>query len=148
VQVADADHVGHRTVTKVVGGAVGVSLLEAAASQPERKGVAIVVAAVGALRDRQPAKLAGPKDDRGIQQAAALEVVYQRGARPVGAGTQPLQTLGVLAVRVPRLAVEKNLHEAHSLLDQAASQQAPPAVFGRRRLVQAIQPARLSSLAR
>ena len=51
-------------VAELVGRAVDVARLEAAAGQPQAEGVAVVVAAVAVLRDRQPAELAGPDDDR------------------------------------------------------------------------------------
>ena len=49
VQVGDADDVLDGRVAEVVGRAVDVALLEAAAGEPQREGVAVVVAAVGAL---------------------------------------------------------------------------------------------------
>ena len=63
LEVVDGDDVLDGGVAEVVGRAVDVAPLEAAAGQPEREAVAVVVAAVGPLRDRQAAELAGPEDD-------------------------------------------------------------------------------------
>ena len=49
-------------------------------------------------------------------------------------------------MRVTVLAAQEDLHEANALLDQAACQQAALAVFGRGRVVQAVEPARLFAL--
>ena len=89
-----------------------------------------MVAAVGALRDRQAAELARPHHDRRVEQAAAAS-----GRAPGAAlgwsvmAHRLLQALGVLAVRVPRLAAEEDLHEAHAALDEPAGQQAALAVL-------------------
>ena len=53
VQVGDADAAFDRLVADVVGGAVDVAGLEAAAGQQQAEGVAVVVAAAAVLRDRQ-----------------------------------------------------------------------------------------------
>ena len=83
LEVVDGDGVFDGGVAELVGRAVDVAPLEAAAGQPEREAVAVVVAAVGPLRDRQPAELAGPEDDRVVEQPALLQV---RGRAPRWAG--------------------------------------------------------------
>ena len=71
MQVGHADRVDGGLVAELVGGAVDVARLEAAAGEEQSECVAVVVAAVGVLRDRQAAELAGP--DR-------------RSSRPAGRG--------------------------------------------------------------
>ena len=61
--------------------------LDAAAGQPHREAVGVVVAAraLGVLGGRLAAELAAPDDQRLVQQAAALQVLEQAGDRLVGA---------------------------------------------------------------
>ena len=98
LEVVDRDHVLHGPVSELVGRAVGITGLESASGQPQREAVAVVVAAVGPLRDREPAELAGPEDDGRVEQPALLEVLDECGARAVGPGAEALQGLGILAV--------------------------------------------------
>src|SRR5579872_4015110 len=74
VQVVHVDDLFNRLVTELVGGAVNVSGFEAASGQPQRKAVAVMIAAIGPLRDRQAPEFACPHDDCRIQKAALLEV--------------------------------------------------------------------------
>ena len=134
-------------VAEVVGRAVDVAALEAAAGQPEGEAVAVVVAAVGPLRDRQPAELARPEDDRRVEQPALLQVADQGRAGLVGPGAERLEGLGVLAVRVPGLAAQEELDEPDAALDQAAGDQAARAVLAGGRVVQAVHPADRRGLA-
>ena len=67
-----------------VGGAVRESALHARAGQPHRIAGDVVVAAVGALRRRQPAEFAAEEDERFVQQAALLEIGQQGGRRLIG----------------------------------------------------------------
>src|SRR6185437_10781850 len=66
VEVVDRHLVLDRLVAELVRLPEDESALEAAAGQPEREAVAVVVAAVGPLRDRQAAELAGPEHDRRV----------------------------------------------------------------------------------
>ena len=127
-------------VAEVVGCAVDVAPLEAAAGEPEGEAVPVVVAAVGALRDREPAEFPGPDDDRLVEQPALLEVADEGRAGLVGPGTKQLQSLGILAVRVPGLAAHEELDEPDAALDQAAGDQAARAVLAGGRVVQAVHP--------
>ena len=102
--------------------------------------MAVVVAAVGALGDGEPAELACPEDDRLVEQPALLEVADQGRGGLVGPGTQRLERLGVLAVGVPGLAAQEELDKADAPLDQAAGDQAASAVLVGGRVVQAIHP--------
>ena len=64
MQVVDVDLVLDGVVAVVVGLAAGESRLHAAAGQPHRVAVGIVVAAVGPLAGRRAAELAAPDDER------------------------------------------------------------------------------------
>ena len=138
VQVVDVDDVGDRRVSKIVGCSMHVARLEAAPGDPERKRMAVVVAAVGSLRDRQTSKFAGPHYNRVFQQPALLEIFHQRGTGLIGPRTQPFQAFRVLAVRIPRLTAHKDLHEPDATFDQPPSQQAPLAIFFRFRSVETV----------
>ena len=73
------DHVGYRhtvddrLVAKLVRFAVNQAFFEAATGKPNGESIAVMVAAIAVLGGRQAAELAGPHDDRAIQQAAALQ---------------------------------------------------------------------------
>jgi len=84
LKVVNGDDVANRGIAEIVGRAVDIPAPEAAASQPERESMAVVVAAVGALGDRQPSKFARPQDDRLVEQAALLEVPNQGRGGLVG----------------------------------------------------------------
>ena len=95
-----------------------------------------MIAAVHAFGDRQAAELAMPHDQRGIEQAAALQVLDQARDRLVGLRAVLLVVVLQVPVRVPaRLEVAaagKDLHEADAALDQPARhQRLPPEVVGR-----------------
>src|SRR5262245_6268259 len=63
-QEVGATHAAYgRLVAEIVGRAVNVTRLEAAAGHHEAEGVAVVVASCAVLRDGQAAELTGPKDD-------------------------------------------------------------------------------------
>src|SRR5262245_33996238 len=120
VQVGDADDLLDRLVTELVSRPVHVTLLEPAPRKPKRERVAVVVAAVRPLRDRQPAELTGPHYDGRIEQPALLQVRDQTRGWLIRHRAQSLQLLRVLGVRVPRLTAQEELHEPHPALDQTA----------------------------
>ena len=95
MQVVDVDAVLDGVQAELVGRADDVAPLHAAAGQPHREAVGIVVAAVPFLGHRRAAELAAPDDQRLVEQAALLEVREQAGDRPVGLAAQ-------LAVVAPR----------------------------------------------
>ena len=65
--------------------AEGDARLDAAAGQPHREGVGMMVAAVvAALDHRRAAELAAPDDERVVEQAALLQVLDERRAGLVG----------------------------------------------------------------
>src|SRR5262249_40270220 len=102
--------------------------LDAAAGQPHREGVGVVVAAVRPLGGRRPAEL-GAEDDQGVpEQIALLEVVQQRRDRFVYSlrittmvGAQAPMGIPVIA-RVREIP----LYEPPPRLRQPARQQALP----------------------
>ena len=78
VQVVDVDDVLDGVVAELVGGAVGDAALDAAAGQPHREALDVVVAAV-ALGHRRAAELAAPDHERVVEHAALLQVLDQGG---------------------------------------------------------------------
>ena len=89
VVVGVSDDVLDRLVAELVGLAVDVAGLEAAAGEPHAEAVGVVIAAdvLLVLDHRQAAHLAAPVDDGRVEQPALLEVLDQRGAtgdRPCG----------------------------------------------------------------
>ena len=135
VPVGHADAVLDGGVAELVGGAVDVPRLDAAAGQPDAEAVLVVVAAVRrSADDRQPAELAAPDDQRLVEQAA----LFRSCSRPaIGWSVRSQAVAGSAsrsAVVVPDLVVDVELHEPHAALDQPAGDQAAPAV-GAGRLV-------------
>src|SRR5204862_2490083 len=113
-------------VTEIVGGAMDVAALEAAASQPKGEPVAVVVAAIFALGDGQAAEFTGPEDDGVVEETALFEIEDEGGAGLVGHFAEAAKSFRVFVVSVPGLAVEENLDEANALLDEAAGHEATP----------------------
>ena len=103
----------------------------------------IVIAAVAALRHRQPAELRAPDHQRGIEQAALLQVLQQPGDRLIGHAAHLLVVADQVLVRVPlhrdRAAAGVKLHEADAALHQPPRQQTARAELARVLLVQAVQ---------
>ncbi len=64
VQVGGAAAVGDGAITEVVGGAVDLAALDAAAGQPDAEPVGVMIAAVLVLGTRRTAELAAPEDQR------------------------------------------------------------------------------------
>src|SRR5262245_31028323 len=80
VQIINPDDLLHGTIAKLVGSAMRIASFEPASRQPERERMAVMIAPILALRDRQPAKFTGPKHNGLLQQAALFEVQNQRRA--------------------------------------------------------------------
>src|SRR6266550_3648662 len=147
VEIINADYVLHRLVAEVIGSAMDVAFLETTTREPERKAVPIVIATILALGHRQTPELAGPKHDGIIKEPALLEIQDERGAGLVGHFAQAAKFLGVLVVRVPRLAVKKDLHKAHALLNQPPRHQTTLRII-RCRFVGMIQTVELPDMVR
>src|SRR5439155_24085939 len=126
-----------------VGLAVAVAAARAAAGQPHREAVGIVIAAENVSFARPPfaegsaAELAAPDDERRFQQAAGLEVLNERGDRLAQRGAfvgQPVADVFLRSGAVEIPAPGEKLHEPHALLDQAASTEAIACQAGLARL--------------
>src|SRR5207253_803339 len=117
--------------------------LEAATGQQQRKGVAIVVAAGPALRDRQASELAGPQDDRAVKEAALLQVFDKGGAGLIHLWTDPSQPLSDIAVMVPAAAADRHhdLDKTNAGLHEPSCHQAARAEVRGDGLVHAVQAA-------
>ena len=76
--------------------------LDAAAGQRQRPAVRPVIAAQVGIDDRRAAEFAHRDHQRGLQQAALVQVFHQRGERAVERRRQPIAVaLVVVAVGVP-----------------------------------------------
>src|SRR5262249_54870483 len=131
VQVVDVDLVRDGGEAELVGGAVDVAAFDAAAGQPHREAVVVVVAAAegGQFGDGGAAELAAPQDEGAVEQAALVEVGEEGGGRLVPALGEAAVLGGQVVVVVPRLAgAAPDLHEAHAPLQQAAGDEELPAV--------------------
>ena len=142
VVVVVGDDVLDGLVAELVGRAVDVAALEAAAGQPHAEAVGVVVAAdvLLVLDDRQPAHLAAPVD-----QVVSSSPRCFRSRTRAAEGRSTLrhivgQRLDDPAVVVPVLVAGADLDEPHAALDQPAGDQAAGAVLAGRRVVEAVQP--------
>ena len=142
VQVVDVDLVLDGVVAVVVGRAVAEAALDAAAGQPHREALRVVVAAVVppcavGVRPNSPPQRTSVSSSR----PRAFRSVQQAGDRLVDlAGVLRVALLEV-AVLVPlhvRVAV-RDLHEAHAALGEPAGQQALPAEVVGDRVVEAVE---------
>ena len=146
VQIVDGDHLVDRLVGEVVGRTVAVAPLDPAASHPQRKRIPVVIAPVGSLGNGEAAEFPRPDHDGRVEQPPAFQVGDQRRTGLIGHRTQRLETVGVLAVRVPRLAVVDQLDEPDTPFNQAAGHQAAGAVFRRGGIVETVQGAGFGGL--
>src|SRR5678815_1235102 len=123
-----------RLVAKFVRGPVDRPALKAASRDPRTEALSIMVPSRllgGAMifRDGQPSNLTAPMNDGRVQEAARLEVLYQRRGRLIGLATARDQVGLDVFVCVPDLAVNEELNKAHTSLDKASRDQATGAVF-------------------
>src|SRR5437868_866960 len=126
VQVVDVDLVLHRLEAELVGAAIDLTALDAAAGQPRREAVMIVVAAidlagVGARRGQfhrgGPAKLAATDDQRLVQHPALFQVLQQGADGLVALLRQLTVAEFEVIVIVPGLSLAvPDLYEAHTAL--------------------------------
>src|SRR5436190_14838841 len=146
VPVGDAHLVLRRGQADLVGAPVGRSSFYSAPRKPAAGGVLVVVASrllfvlVGRqLGNRQAAKLSTPNHERFIEQAPLLQIRQQTRngeISPIAGSFHIRREPGVI---VPNLGVDIELHETDSPLNQAAGDQAPPAIRIRRLLADAIE---------
>ena len=82
MQIADVVDAFHRRRTGFIGGAHGVSGVDAAAGQPDRHGVRIVIATVrGSFTHPvigRPSEFTAPDNQRVFQQSSLLQILEQR----------------------------------------------------------------------
>ena len=85
MQVVHVNLVLHDVESQLIGFAQRDAGLDAAAGQPHRERVGMMVAAVAAaLHHRRAAKFAAPDDQRVLEHAALLQILDQRRARLIG----------------------------------------------------------------
>ena len=112
VVIVWADRIHDRLVPELVGLAVGHAALDPATCKPTAEALAVVIAP-GLLSRAvifghgQPADLAAPMDDRGVEQAARLEILHKRGGRLVGFAAAIDEVALDALVIVPDLAVDE-----------------------------------------
>src|SRR5882762_6214292 len=110
VVIVWADRIHDRLVPEFVRLAVGHAALDAAAREPTAEPLAVVIppgllGRAVIFGHGQPADLAAPMDDRGVEQAERLEVLDQRGGRLVGFAAAVDKVRRNTLVVVPDLAV-------------------------------------------
>jgi hypothetical protein len=89
VQVVYVNRVLAGFVAQFVGRTLGESALHAAAGEPERKALVVVVAAVGVLAVRRAAELASPDQERIVEQPALAQIGQQPRDRPIDGARIP-----------------------------------------------------------
>src|SRR5262249_53123550 len=99
VEMMDVDGGLDDVVAEVVGGAVALATVDAAAGQPHREAAAVVVAPVVVLRQRtlavnRTAELAAPDHQCLVEQPPLLEVANQGGGRAIDVLALPANLLG------------------------------------------------------
>src|SRR5262245_10033810 len=85
----------------LVGRSVNDAALDAAARQPHRETVRMMVPAVGILRPRRATKLRRPDDEGIVEHAALFQILQQTRDGPINPTTVGAVVLLQLAVRVP-----------------------------------------------
>src|SRR5688500_10739414 len=130
---------------QLVGRAVDRAPFDAAAGQPDREALGMMVAAVAPGGMRRATELAGPDDQCPVKEAAGLEVLDQPGDRLIGVEGVFLVTLLQVAMLVPR-AVRRarrasDFDESDARFNQPAGPQALDAIqtLGRHLRVDAVK---------
>src|SRR5258706_8931141 len=85
----------------LIGRSIHDATLDAATSQPYRETKGMMVAAVGALRARRPAKLGGEDHDGVVEQATLLQIPNETGDWFIYLLAQLGVSLLEVAVRIP-----------------------------------------------
>ena len=116
-------------VAQFVGLAIAGTATDAPAGHPVRETFGIVVAAaVAALRDSLPAKLAAPNDQRRIEEPSLLEIGQEGSDRAVDFRPMDAEVFLHAVVGIPVLllvaAAVVNLNEANTPLDQSTGDEA------------------------
>src|SRR6185437_2628510 len=141
VDIGDVVAVLDRVETDFVGLAVGDAALDAAAGQPHREAVNVMIAAIRTLRAGCTAKLRTEDDERFVQQTAALQILEQPRDRLIHLQTVAGMVGTQTAVRVPDAGAAGtvlNLDETHAALHQATRGQQLHPKIARLRSIQSI----------
>src|SRR4051812_35535160 len=77
VQFGHAATIDRGAVAKVVGSAVDLAALDAAACEPDAEAIGMMIATVAVLCPRRSPELAAPDDERRIEQTALGEIGQQ-----------------------------------------------------------------------
>ena len=142
--VVRRDDILDRFVPEFVGCSVNHAGFEAAPREPVAETLTVVISTVLRrvaliLSDRESPDFTAPVNDNFVQHSSLLQVRDQRGRRLIGAFTDRRQSCAEVAVIVPGLAGQEELHETDSAFDQSSSNQTTRAVLARRVLIDAVQ---------
>jgi hypothetical protein len=110
----------------LVGRAVGDAPFDAAAGQPDREAVGVMIPPLRAFFPGCAAELGTPDDDRFVEQAALFEIFEQRADGLIDLLAQAAMVVLEIGVGVPPAATAAaviKLHEPHTALHQPPSQQ-------------------------
>ena len=120
----DVDLVLDRMHAELVGRADDLAPLHAAAGQPHREAVRVVIAAVTLLAHRRSTEFAPPDDECFVEQSPLLQVPQKGGHRLVGLAAMQAVVLFNLAVGVPLAARARvQLHEPDTPLHESPGEQ-------------------------
>src|SRR5262245_55792161 len=115
MDVMHVDTILDRVETNLISRAVSNAAFDAAAGEPHRKTVRIVVPAVAAFTHRCAAEFTAPNDQRTVQHSAPLEVLQESGDRLVALAAIAAVIALDIAVGIPLAAgAAVDLHEAHA----------------------------------
>src|SRR6516225_3255589 len=152
VQIVNVDGMLDGTETEIVGGAMNLASLDAAAGQPHAETIVIVVAAIDAagigarsrqLHRRSSAKLAAPDQQRIVQHAALFQVFQKASDGLIAFPGQTAMLRFQIIVAVPGLAgAVPDLDEANAFFQEPAGNEKLPALNAG-----AVQSANVSRLA-
>ena len=120
VQVVNLKLVFDHFVAILIGLTTDGAAFDSAARQPHRKRELIVIAAIGTLRKRRAAKLAGPHDQRLIEQAALRQILQQAGNWLINRQSVVGMPFFKIIVLVPAVVTQirtGQLDESHASLD-------------------------------
>ena len=138
--MVDGDGVLDGVIAEIVGGAIDGAPLHPPAGDPDAEPERIVIAAVRPLRERRPAELPRPDDERLLEEPTTFQVVDQPGNRLVDLSGHLAMAGFQATVLVPRIAdlpefggtrQAGELDEAHAAFHEAPGEEALPAVLDR-----------------
>ena len=125
VQVMHVNHVLHRVVAQFVSVAVAETALDRTSGHPHRKALDVVIASgrsAAPLRHRRPPELAAEHDQGIFEQPAILQVLDERGGRPIHVLATRLDAGLDAAMVIPAAMVQ--VDEPHAAFRETPSQQA------------------------